>query len=138
MANVGMGGVDAHVVHAREETHRDKDGEVEVDFDDGVKDPTEPLRFRFSFRKLWRFMGPGWLMSLAYLDPGNLESNVQQGAYTGFNILWVLWWATVVGLILQELSARLGVVTGRDLARTFAPLTPAGWALLSMSTWSSQ
>lgn len=124
MANVGMGGVDAHVVHAREETHRDNDGEVEVDFDDGVKDPTEPLRFRFSFRKLWRFMGPGWLMSLAYLDPGNLESNVQQGAYTGFNILWVLWWATVVGLILQELSARLGVVTGRDLAQNVRSTYP--------------
>ena len=86
--------------------------------------PTSPdspnpnsLRFRFRWRKLWRFAGPGWLMSLAYLDPGNLESNLQQGAYTRYSIVWVLWWATVTGLILQEMSARIGLVTGRDLAQ---------------------
>jgi len=56
-------------------------------------------------------------MSLAYLDPGNLESDLQQGAYTGFTLVWVLWWATCMGLLLQELAARLGVVTGRDLAQ---------------------
>jgi hypothetical protein len=61
---------------------------------------------------------PGWLMSLAYLDPGNLESDLQEGAYTGYRIVWVLWWATVMGLILQEMSARIGIVTGRDLAQT--------------------
>ena len=49
----------------------------------------------------------------AYLDPGNLESSLQQGAYTRFALLWVLWWATVMGLVLQEMSARLGLVTGR-------------------------
>ncbi|CAE8643995.1 unnamed protein product, partial [Polarella glacialis] len=103
--------------------HREGDGEVDVDAgddcqDEGPEDPNAPLRFKFSFRKLLRFMGPGWLMSLAYLDPGNLESDLQQGAYTGFDIVWVLWWSTVMGLILQELSSRIGVVTGRDLAQT--------------------
>ena len=99
--------------------HRDHDGEVEVD-SDGEDDPPEhaPLKFHFSLKKLWRFAGPGWLMSLAYLDPGNLEGSLQQGAYTRFALLWVLWWATVMGLILQEMSARLGLVTGRDLAQT--------------------
>ena len=107
--------------------------EVQVEGDDdlweeeGPQSPISPsspdspnpnsLRFRFSWRKLWRFAGPGWLMSLAYLDPGNLESNLQQGAYTHFHIVWVLWWATVTGLILQEMSARIGLVTGRDLAQ---------------------
>lgn len=97
------------------EHHRDHDGEVEVDSDveDGVEDPSAPLKFEFSWRKLWRFAGPGWLMSLAYLDPGNLESSLQQGAYTRFALVWVLWWATVMGLVLQEMSARLGLVTGR-------------------------
>lgn len=78
----------------------------------------KPLRFRFSWRKLWRYSGPGMLMSLAYIDPGNLESNLQQGAYTHFHLVWVLWWATVIGFLLQEMSARLGLVTGRDLAQT--------------------
>ena len=102
--------------------HRDGDGDVEVDSDDDIgtppEDPNGPIKFQFSWRKLWRFAGPGWLMSLAYLDPGNLEADLQQGAYTRYQLLWVLWWSTVAGWILQVLSARLGVVTGRDLAQT--------------------
>eukprot|EP00658_Telonema_sp_P-2_P059979 TRINITY_DN49030_c0_g2_i3.p1 TRINITY_DN49030_c0_g2~~TRINITY_DN49030_c0_g2_i3.p1 ORF type:complete len:577 (-),score=105.30 TRINITY_DN49030_c0_g2_i3:191-1921(-) len=72
---------------------------------------------KFSFRKLWAYTGPGWLMSIAYLDPGNLTSDLQQGAYTNYKLLWVLWWATVLGWILQALCARLCVVTGMDLAQ---------------------
>ena len=88
------------------------------------------INFKFSWRKLWRYAGPGWLMSLAYLDPGNLESNLQQGAYTDFELVWVLWWATVVGFVLQEMSARLGLVTGRDLAQTMRDEYPAWLALV--------
>eukprot|EP00250_Pteridium_aquilinum_P002624 c12846_g1_i1 orf=272-1801(+) len=70
----------------------------------------------FSWKKLWLFTGPGFLMSIAYLDPGNLESDLQSGAIAGYSLLWLLMWATVMGLILQLLSARLGVATGCDLA----------------------
>ncbi|XP_017582781.1 natural resistance-associated macrophage protein 1 isoform X3 [Corvus cornix cornix] len=69
----------------------------------------------FSFRKLWAFTGPGFLMSIAYLDPGNVESDLQCGALAGFKLLWVLLWATVLGLLCQRLAIRLGVVTGKDL-----------------------
>ncbi|XP_067832901.1 natural resistance-associated macrophage protein 2-like isoform X2 [Heptranchias perlo] len=71
---------------------------------------------RFSMRKLWAFTGPGFLMSIAYLDPGNIESDLQSGAVAGFKILWVLLLATILGLMLQRLSARLGVVSGMQLA----------------------
>ena len=106
------------------ETHRTHDAEVVVDDDDdddpsaGAAGPVSFWPHRFSWRKLWRFTGPGWLMSLAYLDPGNLESDLQQGGYTGYQLLWVLWWATVMGFLLQEMVARLGIVAGRDLAQT--------------------
>ncbi|XP_053969809.1 protein Malvolio isoform X2 [Anastrepha ludens] len=70
----------------------------------------------FSFRKLWAFTGPGFLMSIAYLDPGNIESDLQSGAAAKYKILWVLLWATVLGLLMQRLAARLGVVTGLHLA----------------------
>ncbi|XP_063071964.1 natural resistance-associated macrophage protein 2 isoform X2 [Engraulis encrasicolus] len=70
----------------------------------------------FSFRKLWAFTGPGFLMSIAYLDPGNIESDLQSGAKAGFKLLWVLLGATIIGLLLQRLAARLGVVTGMHLA----------------------
>ncbi|XP_030909086.1 natural resistance-associated macrophage protein 1 isoform X3 [Melopsittacus undulatus] len=69
----------------------------------------------FSFRKLWAFTGPGFLMSIAYLDPGNVESDLQCGAVAGFKLLWVLLWATILGLLCQRLAIRLGVVTGKDL-----------------------
>ncbi|XP_054979158.1 natural resistance-associated macrophage protein 1 [Sorex araneus] len=74
---------------------------------------TEPGTF--SLRKLWAFTGPGFLMSIAFLDPGNIESDLQTGAVAGFKLLWVLLWATVLGLLCQRLAARLGVVTGKDL-----------------------
>ncbi|GJX72363.1 metal transporter Nramp3-like protein [Tanacetum coccineum] len=70
----------------------------------------------FSWRKLWLFTGPGFLMSIAFLDPGNLEGDLQAGAIAGYSLLWLLLWATCIGLLVQLLSARLGVVTGRHLA----------------------
>jgi NRAMP (natural resistance-associated macrophage protein)-like metal ion transporter len=72
--------------------------------------------YSFSFRKLWAFTGPGFLMCIAYLDPGNIESDLQTGAIAGYHLLWVLMWATVLGLCLQSLASRLGIVTGMNLA----------------------
>ncbi|KAI7866453.1 NRAMP family, partial [Spinellus fusiger] len=77
-------------------------GQVNVQAD--IMDPSqEPF---FSWRKL----------SIAYLDPGNLESDLQSGAVAGYRLLWLLFWAHAAGLVLQILSARLGVVTGKHLA----------------------
>ena len=56
-------------------------------------------------------------MSIAYLDPGNLESDLQAGAVAGYQLIWVLWWSTVLGWFIQTLAARLGVVTGKHLAQ---------------------
>ena len=44
------------------------------------------------WRTLWKYTGPAWLMSLAYLDPGNLEADLQMGSYWGYTLLWVLFW----------------------------------------------
>ncbi|KAG7494953.1 hypothetical protein JOB18_040837 [Solea senegalensis] len=84
-------------------------------YEDKVPIP-ESVNQVFSFRKLWAFTGPGFLMSIAYLDPGNIESDLQSGAKAGFKLLWVLLVATIIGLLLQRLAARLGVVTGMHLA----------------------
>lgn len=70
----------------------------------------------FRWRVFMRYAGPGWLMSLAYLDPGNIEADLQAGAYTGYSLLWLLLLCHVVGLLVQVLAARLGVVTGYNLA----------------------
>lgn len=55
-------------------------------------------------------------VSIAYLDPGNIESDLQSGVVAQYKLLWVLMWATVVGLLFQRLAMRLGVVTGKHLA----------------------
>ncbi|KAF7809888.1 metal transporter Nramp3 [Senna tora] len=82
----------------------------ESDGDDSGQAPA------FSWKKLWLFTGPGFLMSIAFLDPGNLEGDLQAGAIAGYSLLWLLMWATAIGLLVQLLSARLGVATGRHLA----------------------
>ncbi|KAL1536498.1 Metal transporter Nramp3 [Salvia divinorum] len=83
----------------------------------------------FSWRKLWLFTGPGFLMSIAFLDPGNLEGDLQSGAIAGYSLLWLLLWATAMGLLVQLLAARLGVVTGRHLAELCREEYP-NWARL--------
>lgn len=88
---------------------------VDVDFDTSIDADT--YKVKFSWRRLWQYTGPGWLMSIAYLDPGNLESDLQAGAIGGYDLIWVLFWATVLGWCLQTLAARLGCVTGRHLAQ---------------------
>eukprot|EP00043_Microstomoeca_roanoka_P012515 m.121341 g.121341 ORF g.121341 m.121341 type:complete len:220 (-) comp15519_c0_seq12:204-863(-) len=71
----------------------------------------------FSFKTFWAYSGPGLLMSMAYLDPGNIESDVQAGAVAGYKLLSIVFWSTAIGLIFQVLSARLGVTNGRHLAQ---------------------
>lgn len=84
---------------------------------DETEDRSEFLGFKsFNWRVFWHFCGPGWLMSIAYLDPGNIEADLQQGVVAGYSLLWILLLATSLGLFLQILAARLGVVTGKQLA----------------------
>lgn len=98
--------------------------------DPGVGPGSDPP---FSWKKLWLFMGPGFLMSIAFLDPGNLEGDLQAGAIAGYSLLWLLMWATAMGLLIQSLSARLGVATGRHLAELCREEYP-DWARLLL--WS--
>ncbi|KAJ7966558.1 Metal transporter [Quillaja saponaria] len=99
---------------------------VDLDSADAVDSTTVPP---FSWKKLWLFTGPGFLMSIAFLDPGNLEGDLQAGAIAGYSLLWLLMWATIMGLLIQLLSARVGVATGRHLAELCREEYP-NWARL--------
>ncbi|KAI8318160.1 natural resistance-associated macrophage protein, partial [Martensiomyces pterosporus] len=68
----------------------------------------------FSFRKLLRFAGPG---SIAYVDPGNICSDLHCGAVAGYKLIWLLFLTHALGLYIQTLSARIGTVTGKNLAQ---------------------
>ena len=70
-----------------------------------------------SWRHFLQHVGPGFLMCIAYVDPGNLEADLQTGVGTGYKLLWVLLYSTVLGGVLQSLAAKLGVATSRHLAQ---------------------
>ncbi|KAG2542631.1 metal transporter Nramp2-like [Panicum virgatum] len=113
-----------------EERAYDSDDKVSISISDSdaeADDGGVPSRPPFSWRKLWRFTGPGFLMCIAFLDPGNLEGDLQAGAAAGYQLLWLLLWATVMGALIQLLSARLGVATGKHLAELCREEYPA-WA----------
>ncbi len=64
----------------------------------------------------WLFTGPAVVASIAYIDPGNFATNIQAGAKYGYGLLWVVLSANLVAMLFQALSAKLGIVTGRNLA----------------------
>lgn len=76
--------------------------------------------FKFSFWRLLAYVGPGFLMSIAYLDPGNIAGNVTAGIAGGYSLLWVLLWSTLLGLWYQSMAARIGCVTQRNMAKLCA------------------
>ncbi|XWS23698.1 hypothetical protein CRYUN_Cryun28dG0037400 [Craigia yunnanensis] len=79
-------------------------------------DHDDPYHEKPGWRKFLSFVGPGFLVSLAYLDPGNLETDLQAGANHGYELLWVVLIGLVFALIIQSLSANLGVSTGKHLS----------------------
>jgi manganese transport protein len=68
-------------------------------------------------RKLFAFTGPGYLVAVGYMDPGNWATAIAGGSAFGYTLLSVVMLANVMAIILQSLSARLGIATGRDLAQ---------------------
>jgi manganese transport protein len=77
------------------------------------------------FRKIIAFFGPAYLVSVGYMDPGNWATDIAGGSQFGYALLWVLLMSNMMALLLQSLSARLGIVTQRDLAQasreTYSP-----------------
>jgi manganese transport protein len=70
-----------------------------------------------AWRRMVAFAGPAYLISVGYMDPGNWASDIVGGASFGYKLLWVLVMSNLMAVLLQTLSARLGIVTGRDLAQ---------------------
>jgi manganese transport protein len=69
------------------------------------------------WRKLFAFMGPAYLISVGYMDPGNWATDISGGSSYGYSLLWVLLVSNLIALVMQNLSARLGIVKGMDLAQ---------------------
>src|SRR6266852_7457226 len=85
---------------------------------DSVHSTVEVPHHRAGFWEHWRaFVGPAILVSVGYMDPGNWGTDLQAGAQFKYGLLWVVGLASLMAIFMQVMSARLGVVTGKDLAQ---------------------
>ena len=88
------------------------------------------------------FAGPAVVASIAYMDPGNFATNLQAGAQYGYSLLWVVLAANVIAMLFQALSAKLGIVTNRNLAETCRehlpmPLVYAMWGISEIAAMAT-
>jgi manganese transport protein len=88
------------------------------------------------------FVGPAMVASVAYVDPGNFATNIQAGASYGYTLLWVVIAANLIAMLFQSLSAKLGIVTGRNLAELCRdhfprPVTLAMWAVSEIAAMAT-
>src|ERR1051326_7051200 len=82
------------------------------------------------WRRMFAFAGPAYLVSVGYMDPGNWATDLEGGARFGYQLLWVLVVSNLMAILLQTLSARLGIVTQRDLAQACQEAYPRPLSLL--------
>ena len=79
------------------------------------------------WRKILAFLGPAYLVSVGYMDPGNWATDIAGGSQFGYKLIWVLLMSNIIAVLLQSLSARLGIVSGMDLAQASKNTYPK-WA----------
>lgn len=89
-------------------------------------------------RRLWAFMGPGFLVAVGYMDPGNWATGLAAGSAYGYSLLSVVLIASLMAMVLQVMTARLGIATGQDLAqlcrRRYSPRTTWGlWIMAELA-----
>jgi manganese transport protein len=94
-------------------------------------------RSKPGIRRLLPFMGPAFVASVAYIDPGNFATNIQAGSEFGYMLLWVVVASNLMAMLIQTLSAKLGIATGKNLAELcrlrFPPFVAvAMWLLMEL------
>ena len=97
---------------------------------------------RLAWRNYGPFAGPAVVASIAYMDPGNFATNIQAGARYGYSLLWVVLLANAIAMLFQALSAKLGIVTGRNLAEICReefprPVTLAMWVVSEIAAMAT-
>ena len=82
-----------------------------------VHETIDTTKKKVGWRKIFSFLGPAYLISVGYMDPGNWATDLAGGSKFGYTLIWVLLMSNLMALLLQGLSARLGIVRRRDLAQ---------------------
>jgi manganese transport protein len=97
---------------------------------------------RLGWQRYLAFAGPAVVASIAYMDPGNFATNIQAGAKYGYGLLWVVLLANLIAMLFQALSAKLGIVTGRNLAEICrdefpGPVVVAMWVVSEIAAMAT-
>jgi manganese transport protein len=80
-----------------------------------IREEKPSFQPKFRRNEMWRYFGPAFVASVAYIDPGNFATNILGGSQYGYRLLWVLLWSNAMAILIQYLSAKLGIVTGLTL-----------------------
>ncbi|AWK84394.1 divalent metal cation transporter [Photobacterium damselae] len=80
------------------------------------------------FKRKLLLLGPAFIAAIGYIDPGNFATNIESGSSYGYQLLWVVLWANLMAMLIQYLSAKLGIVTGKNLAEHLRDYLPK-WAI---------
>jgi manganese transport protein len=98
---------------------------------DSMQEP-KPRGASLTWREMMTYFGPAFVASVAYIDPGNFAANIEGGTRFGYGLLWVLLWSNLMAMLVQFLSAKLGIVTGHTLPENCRTHFPR-W--LNVSAW---
>ena len=74
------------------------------------------MRKNGGFKRLLSFLGPGFLVTVGFIDPGNWATNLEGGSSFGYTLLWVITLSTLILIVVQNMAAKLGIATGKSLA----------------------
>lgn len=88
---------------------------ISGDINFGRVDIYHPMIKTGAFRQLFKFLGPAFIVSVAYIDPGNFATNISGGSVFNYNLVWVILWSNLMAVFLQSMSAKLGIATGHNL-----------------------
>lgn len=84
----------------------------------------EPNGLLGKIRLLLKFLGPAFIVSVAYIDPGNFATNISGGSIFNYNLVWVILWSNLMAIFLQSMSAKLGIATGHNLPEMCGRIFP--------------
>lgn len=95
------------------------DGERVMDIPNGMMTMEKGVEDTWSmisrFKHMLKFLGPAFIVSVAYIDPGNFATNISGGSIFNYSLVWVILWSNLMAIFLQVMSAKLGIATGKNL-----------------------
>ncbi len=95
----------------------DQEGESTLEKENIIAVPLSLNPVNFRFREQLQYLGPAFIVSVAYIDPGNFATNISGGSMFGYSLLWVILWSNLMAIFLQIMSAKLGIATGKNLTQ---------------------